>query len=115
MPIHYVFAGLVVTERDVAVNWYSRLFGKRPTFQPTTNEAVWQLAATASLYVLADPVRAGSGIVALAVDDLEAEIASINDRGILASPIQTVPGGRKAEVTDPDGNVITLVEVRSAP
>ena len=72
---------------------YTRLLGKRATFQPTTNEAVWQWAPTASLYVLVDPVRAGSGIAALAVDDLEAEIASINDRGILASPVPTVPVG----------------------
>jgi len=112
MGIDYVFAGLVVSDRDDAVAFYGRLLGKPPDFLPNDHEAVWQLAATASLYVLADPERAGRGVMTIAVDDLDAYRADVADRGIDPGPIQILAGiGRESFVTDPDGNVVTLAEI----
>ena len=65
MNINYVFAGLVVVNRDQAAAWYERLFGRPPDFLPNDAEAVWQLADTASVYLVADADRAGHGIMAL--------------------------------------------------
>ena len=112
MAINYVFAGLVVANRDAAVAWYERLLGRPPTFLPNEVEAVWQVVDTASMYVLADAERAGRGIVTLVVDDLEASRAEIAGRGIETGAIEEIPGaGRKSVIVDPDGNVVSIIEV----
>lgn len=112
MDITYAFAGLVVRNRDRSAAWYERLFGRPPTFLPNDSEAVWQVAGTASVYILADAERAGHGIVTLVVDDLDACVAEIAARGIQAGTIEGIPGaGRKASMPDPDGNAVSLVEI----
>jgi predicted enzyme related to lactoylglutathione lyase len=116
MGITYVFAGLVVANRDRAAAWYERLLGRPPDFLPNDAEAVWQLAATASVYLLADPDRAGRGVMALVVDDLDSSIAEIAGRGIAVGAIEEIPGsGRKAVIADPDGNAVSVVEILDTP
>lgn len=44
--------------------------------------------------------------------DLDQAVAEIEYRGIPSPPIEVVAGaGRKASVTDPEGNTITFIEV----
>jgi predicted enzyme related to lactoylglutathione lyase len=115
VTVTYAFAGLPVRDRDEAIRWYERLLGKPPDFLPHDGEAVWQLAATASLYVLMDTERAGHGFVTLVVDDLDATLAEISGRGITLAQIDEMPGaGRKCIITDPDGNEVGLVEIASS-
>ncbi len=112
LNISYAFACLMVTNRDLAAAWYERFFGRPPTFLPNDKEAVWQVAETASVYILADSDRAGRGVVTLIVDDLEATLAEIADRGITPGPIEEVTGaGHKSTTLDPDGNEVALVEL----
>jgi len=116
MDITYAFAGLVVANRDRAAAWYERLFGRPPAFLPNDAEAVWQVAGTASVYLLADPDRAGRGVVALVVDDLDVSLAEIAGRGIVSWRIEEVPGaGRKGVISDPDGNEVSLVQIVATP
>src|SRR5215212_1988136 len=116
MDITYVFAGLVVANRDHAAAWYERLLGRPPDFLPNDAEAVWQLTGTASVYLLADADRAGRGIMALVVDDLDASLAEIARRGIVTGAIEDIPGaGRKAVIADPDGNAVSILEIHAAP
>lgn len=112
MDVSYVFAGLVVTDRDQAAGWYARLLGRPADFLPNDTEAVWRLADTASVYLLADVGRAGRGVITLVVDDLESYLANVSTRGIAAGAIQPIPGaGRKSVITDPDGNAVSVVEI----
>jgi predicted enzyme related to lactoylglutathione lyase len=116
MGITYVFAGLVVTNRNQAAAWYERLLGRPPDFLPNDAEAVWQVAGTASVYLLADADRAGRGVLTLVVDDLGASLAEIAGRGIVTGAIEEIPGaGRKAVMTDPDGNAVSIVEILATP
>lgn len=116
MDVSYVFAGLVVRDRDASAAWYARLIGRPATFLPNDAEAVWQLAGTASLYLLADPDRAGRGIATLVVDDLDAFADEVTGRGILPGDIEEVPeAGRKVVITDPDGNAVSIVEITGTP
>ncbi|GAC1645343.1 MAG: hypothetical protein NVS4B2_34870 [Chloroflexota bacterium] len=116
MGINYVFACLLVVNRDRAAAWYERFFGRPPDFLPNDIEAVWRVAETASVYLLADADRAGRGVVTLVVDDLDASLAEIAGRGISMGAIEEIPGaGRKSSVTDPDGNGVSLIEVLAAP
>jgi catechol 2,3-dioxygenase-like lactoylglutathione lyase family enzyme len=113
VSVSYVFAGLIVTDRDRAADWYARLLGRPADMLPNDAEAAWQLAESASLYLLADPDRAGQGILTLVVDDLEAAAAQLRQRGIAVPPPEQVGGaGRKCAIADPDGNTVSLVELR---
>jgi predicted enzyme related to lactoylglutathione lyase len=112
MRVDYVFAGLAVDDLDNAMAWYERLLGRPADLLPNASEAVWQLAETASLCVVVDPDRAGRGVATLVVDDLDGWLAEARTRGVVPPPIQEIPGaGRKAVVTDPDGNAVSLAEV----
>jgi len=113
MDVTYVFAGMVVRNRDQAADWYERLLGRPPDFLPNPIEAVWQVAATGSIYLLANPDHAGHSVMTLVVDDLEATLKEIAERGIAAGAIEEVEGaGRKSTMTDPDGNALQIVEIQ---
>jgi hypothetical protein len=61
--------------------------------------------------VVGDTDRAGNALLTLLVDDLEAHVAALVERGISTGAINTVPGRyRKAVITDPEGNMITFGE-----
>jgi hypothetical protein len=113
----YVFASLAVSSRDESAAWYERLLGRPPDFLPNDAEAVWQLAATASFYLVADearPDRVGRGVMMLIVDDLDSCLAEIAGRQIVPGEIEVVGrAGRKCPITDPDGNVVFLTELNA--
>ena len=81
--------------------------------RPTDYEVVWQLTDGALVYVIADAVRAGRGLLTLIVDDLDATIDELHQLAIETGPPEPVGGGRKAIVFDPDGNQIGLAQVPS--
>ena len=114
MNVSYAFACLLVRNRDQAAEWYERFFGRPPTFLPNDEEAVWQVAPTASVYVLTDETRAGHSVVTLIVDDLDTTLAEIAERGITPGPVEEVTGaGRKSTTQDPDGNEVALVQLNA--
>ena len=111
MEISYVFAGLIVADRDKAAGWYARLLGRPADMLPNDAEATWWLADQASLYLLADPDRAGQGVFTLIVPDLDAELARMAADGITPARIEVLEAGRKSVVEDPDGNEIGLAQL----
>jgi len=111
MDISYVFAGLVVTDRDKAAAWYAGLLGRPADVLPNDAEAMWQLSDQASLYLLADPGRAGHGVFTLIVPDLDAELARLAASGIGPSRIDEFEAGRKCVIEDPDGNEIGIAQL----
>jgi predicted enzyme related to lactoylglutathione lyase len=106
MGVTYVFAGIPVADRAAAVAWYERLVGRPPDLIPNDDEAAWRLTDTGWIYVIADPGRAGSALNTVLVDDLDAFLAGIAERGLAAAPVETTAdvGVRTTTVTDPDGN-----------
>lgn len=111
MNVDYAFAGLVVSDRDRAADWYARLLGRPADMFPNDAEATWRLTESASLYLLADPSQAGRGVFLLIVPDLDAELAAIAARGIAVTAIKETPAGRKGMFTDPDGNSVALAQL----
>lgn len=109
MAITYVFAGIPVADLTPALDWYQRLLGQAPDRFPTADEAVWQLTETALIYVVADRERAGSALVTLFVDDFDDRLAALRSRDIELGKLEMVNGNiRRAVITDPDGNRISL-------
>jgi hypothetical protein len=90
MDVSYVFAGLVVSHRDRAADWYARLLGRPADMLPNDAEAAWQLSPSVSLYLLADPARAGRGVFTVVVDDLDAALAEMAARGLALGPTEEV-------------------------
>jgi catechol 2,3-dioxygenase-like lactoylglutathione lyase family enzyme len=106
----HLFAGLPVSDYDAARGWYERLLGRVPDRLPKLGEAVWQLTDTSLIYVVEDPARAGSGLLTIALDGLEEQLANLADRGIPVRSELLANGLRKATVQDPDGNAISFFE-----
>lgn len=90
-----------------AAAWYERLLGSGPSFLPHATEAVWELAEHRSLFIELRPGHAGHSMLTVIVDDLDALVQEIADRGIEPAERETYSNGvQKATYRDPDGNEI---------
>lgn len=100
-----LFAGIPVADYAAALAWYERLFGSPPSFLPNDSEAVWELAEHRFVFIEQRPEHAGHTRHLVFVDDLDALVAQIAERGLTPSERDTYSNGvRKATYRDPDGN-----------
>jgi catechol 2,3-dioxygenase-like lactoylglutathione lyase family enzyme len=109
MKVTHVFMALATADHAAALEWYARLFGRGPDMVPTEGEAVWLLAGSASVYVIADSDRAGRAAVTIAVRDLDELLGDLRERGIVATIVMDA-GMRTVIVVDLDGNRIKFFE-----
>jgi predicted enzyme related to lactoylglutathione lyase len=102
-----LFAGLPVGDYANALAWYERLLGSEPSFVPNATEAVWELAEHRFVFIEVRPEHAGHAMHTIFVDDLDARVDAITDRGIEPAERETYSNGvRKVTYRDPDGNEI---------
>lgn len=102
-----LFAGIPVRAYDSAAAWYERFFGAPPSFLPNDIEAVWEVAEHGYVYIVVRPDDAGHAVHLLFVDDFDARLAEIAERGLEPAERETLDNGvRKAIFRDPDGNEI---------
>jgi len=102
-----LYAGIPVTDYAAALAWYERLLGSPPTFVASDTEAVWELAQHRSVAIEQRPEHAGHAMHTVFVDDFDARLAQIADRGLEPTKWETYSNGvRKAIHCDPDGNEI---------
>jgi catechol 2,3-dioxygenase-like lactoylglutathione lyase family enzyme len=100
-----LFAGIQVTDYAVALEWYEWLFGSPPSFVPTDGEAVWELAEHRYVFIEQRPEHAGHTRHLVFVDDLDARVAQLAERGLAPAERETNANGvRKVAYRDPDGN-----------
>ena len=106
MPLD-LFAGIPVGDYARASAWYERLLGAEPSFLPNETEAVWELAEHRFVYIDVRPEHAGHAVHTLFVDDLDARVRAIADRGLGPAGRETYSNGvRKVTYRDPDGSEI---------
>jgi catechol 2,3-dioxygenase-like lactoylglutathione lyase family enzyme len=104
-----LFAGIPVADYAASLEWYERLLGFPPTFYPNEIEAVWELAEHRCVYIEHRPEHAGHAMLTFFVDDLDAFVAQIADRGLDPAQRDTYENGvRKITYRDLDGNEIGL-------
>jgi predicted enzyme related to lactoylglutathione lyase len=114
LTVSVLFAGIPVADLDSAIEWYERLLGAPPDMTPNETERTWKLTGEAWIYVVADPERAGKGLVTVMVDDLDDRLEGMRGRGIDVGRVETIgPGVRKAVISDPEGNQIGFGEAVS--
>ena len=113
MDVEIAFTGVPVRVLSAGRDFFERIFGRAADVEVAVDEVMWRVAETAWLYVVVDTTRAGNGLVALSVADLDATLAELSSRGISPVRVETVGGGRKATVLDPDGNSVAIIQVPS--
>lgn len=110
MPIEHTLAVVAVRDIDEATAWYERFFGRPPTNRPMPSLVEWQITDGGWLQVTGDAHRSGRSLVNVAVDDLPAFLSALVDRGLAPGEIiDANKGVQLSSLTDPDGNVITVI------
>ena len=110
-----LFAGVAVADFPRAAEWYGRLFGRDPDVVAHDREVLWRVTETGWLYVVEDAARAGRGLAAIEVRDLDEAVTDLGTRRINCGPVTVErPAARKAVATDPEGNTIAFIEVTGA-
>jgi len=112
MDVEVAFVAVPVSDLDTGRDFFERLLGRPVDIVPNEREVMWRLADAAWLYVVVDTARAGHGLAALSVGDLDATLAELDARGIRPTFLEAVgDGARKATVRDPDGNTVAIIQV----
>ncbi|MDZ4270968.1 MAG: VOC family protein [Mycobacterium sp.] len=110
MTIEHLLAVVAVTDLKTSRDWYTSLFGRQPDNDPMPTLTEWQVVPGGWVQVFCDPDRAGSSLVNLAVDDLDARVTEVRDRGLNPEAVvEANKGVRLSTLTDPDGNLIRLI------
>jgi predicted enzyme related to lactoylglutathione lyase len=109
-----VLPSLQVSDFDPTAGWYARLIGRKPDRRPMDGCVEWQLTSGGGLQVYRNPDAPTVATLIIGVDDLETEAQELDRRGIKLEPY-TAPSGRFriAEITDPAGNTVVIVQDRS--
>lgn len=111
LNLQSVVTVLPVTDFDRATQWYTRLFGRDADVVPVEGVAEWSLTDTVWMQVAYDPDNAGNTNIVLTVTDLDAQIASTTNAGIIIGDIVEYPDLiRMVDLIDPDGNQISFVQ-----
>jgi predicted enzyme related to lactoylglutathione lyase len=113
MDVDIAFTGVPVRDLASGRDFFERIFGRAADVEVAVDEVMWRVAETAWLYVVVDAARAGNGLVALSVADLDATLAELSRRGISPTHLEAVGGGHKATVHDADGNSVAIIQVPS--
>jgi glyoxylase I family protein len=110
MSIDHVLAVVPVSDLEKSDQWYGSLFGRPADNNPMPTLVEWQILPGAWVQVFTDPERAGTGLLNLAVDDLENHLAEVAGRGLDPGEIvEANKGVRLSALDDPDGNTIRFI------
>jgi catechol 2,3-dioxygenase-like lactoylglutathione lyase family enzyme len=115
VAVTHTFAGLPVSDYTAAYDWYVRLLGRPADMFPHEREAVWRVTPTASINVVEDDERAGSGLLTLALDDLEAYERQLSANGVAFTEQVGGASPRCLVVKDADGNSLKFFHDPSQP
>lgn len=110
MAVEHLLAVVPVSDIDASRGWYVALFGRDADNTPMPTLVEWQVVPGGWAQVFHDPQRAGSGLLNLAVDDLDAHLGELRARGLHPEPVlDAAKGVRLSTLIDPDGNLIRVI------
>lgn len=113
MHIDRVLAGVAVSDPEQAKPWYQKLFNRPADAEPMPGLTEWRTSGGV-VQLVADPQRAGGSLVTLWVPDARQALDGLSERGGPRVDLDVTTSDKVlfASVTDPDGNLVTIVEVR---
>src|SRR5688500_3209238 len=107
--VDFVLAVVAVRDIDAGRAWYTKLLGREPDTDPMPNLVEWQVTDGGWVQVTEDPVRAGNGMLNLALSDFEDGVREVREMGIGTGDILDANKGvRLFPIADPDNNMIHL-------
>lgn len=115
MEIQGIYAALATADMTRAENFYAHLFGRAPDDRPMDFLIQWRDVAGANVQVFHDPENAGGGRLTIVVPKMEDARKSLQKIDVELSGAAEGEYGKIAQITDPDGNRITLAEPPKRP
>ena len=116
MAVEHLFAGIPVSDRDAAVEFYERVFGRPPDLVPNDQEAAWRVTDSGWVCLYAGGGPAASAPHTLLVDDLDGFLTDVAERGIATGPVEAIGVSvHQSVITDPDGNRLKVGQVGAEP
>jgi predicted enzyme related to lactoylglutathione lyase len=113
MQITKVLAGIAVRDLDQAKRWYEVFFARPVDAEPMSGLAEWHTPGGV-LQLVVDEQRAGGSLVTVWVPDARSALADLASRGGPDVELDDVTSDKVlfARLADPDGNAVTVVQVR---
>lgn len=113
VQITKVLAGVAVSDLDRAQRWYEVLFARPVDVEPMGGLAEWHTEGGV-VQLVRDEQRAGGSLVTIWVPDARSALADLASRGGPEVELDDTTSDKVlfASLTDPDGNEITVVQVR---
>ncbi len=116
MTVEHLFAGIPVSDRGVAVEFYERVFGRPPDLVPNDQEAAWRVTDSGWVCLYAGGGHGASAPHTLLIDDLDGFLTDVAERGIVTGPVEAIGVSvRQSVITDPDGNRLKVGQVEAEP
>lgn len=113
MDIDNVLAAVAVSDLEQARRWYTTFFGRAADVEPMPGLAEWHTSGGV-VQLVVDQQRAGGSLVTLWVPDARQALRELSARGGPSVELDDTTSDTVlfAAAIDPDGNAITVVEVR---
>jgi hypothetical protein len=119
--VQAIYAGITVIDLERARAWYARVFGREPDAAPMDGLYEWHLGEHCLQVVALERVREiqnlpnwgapGASSVTLVVDDAQAAAQeAIAVHGSAVSHFEN-PRFQTASVADPEGNLVTFLQI----
>lgn len=112
MPITGIYSVICVTDLERSIEWYTHLLGSPPRERPMDFLAQWY-GSDVNLQLWQDPQHAGHSLSTMVVSSVEGERERLDGLGLKLGETLSGEFGAIAQITDPDGNKITLAEAPS--
>ena len=104
-----LYAVISTANLDRAREWYGKLFGREPDLTPMAEVHEWYVG-DGGLQVVDDAERAGRSMLTIIVDHLESTRADLQSRSLLLGPVSSGDFASTAQISDPDGNLVTFAQ-----
>ncbi|MFY3136320.1 VOC family protein [Achromobacter xylosoxidans] len=109
------YASLLTGDLAAAEKWYTKLLGRRPDYRPMDTLVQWELSDRGGLMLSTSHEIAGKGVMFLYVEDIARERRRLQALGIVLGPDIEGDYSTLAQVSDPDGNLLTLATPPARP
>ena len=110
LKIDYLYAAIVVTDIDASADFYAKIIGRQPDDRPMDTLVQWRGFSNAGIQLFKDSAKAGNSMMTIVVSDVEKIGLSLKKQGIELGKVQKGDFGKIAQLSDPDGNLVSFAE-----
>jgi hypothetical protein len=110
VEILQIFAVACVTDLEQSVEWYTRLMGRAPDDRPMEGLVQWRSRSGAGLQLVLDVEKSGSSLITIVTPEMDRARTRLAAASLQLEPDIRGDFGIIAQISDPDGNRLTLAE-----